>query len=325
MPPPTEAFWTTKDGSRLRYAQWESPDRPKQGQLLFLNGRTEFIEKAIESYSVFVRSGLDLWTLDWRGQGLSERALDDPHKGHITDYQLYLDDLDQFVRSIAKLPDNGAKTFILAHSMGGHIGLRYLHDHPGVVDAAVLLAPMIDIAVNRAPLRALNRAINQVGFSEAYALGTGRFKPIFVNPNDPNDNGTVDDYRALLPRYHELSHDPGKRAEVERTIRDNPALAIGGPTSAWLDATFLSINTTLASGYAESVQTPILLIGGGCDQTVVRTQLERMAERLPHGDFHLIEDGAHELLMESHKICQQVYEAFDSWTGVKLKPETEPV
>ena len=319
LPRPTEAFFDAQDGTRLRYAHWQSEGRPKRGRLLFLHGRTEFIEKAIETYGTLVRSGLDLWTLDWRGQGLSERSLSDPHRGHVTDYQHFLDDLDRFVRDIAGLPDSPGKTFMLAHSMGGHIGLRYLHDHPGIIDAAVLLAPMIDLPVNKAPIRCLNRVIIRVGFGNSYALGTGPFKPVFVNPADPMDNGTIDDYRALVSRYEELSRDPAMRAEVEGYVRDNQALALGGPTSAWLGATFRSINLILAPGYAEPIETPVLLIGAGRDRVVVMSQQRRMATRLPNGDFQVIEQGGHELLMEGPDIRREVLEAFSRWTGVAIE------
>ncbi len=319
LPCPTEAFWKARDGARLRYAHWKSQAVPRRGSLLFLNGRTEFIEKAIRSYAILVQSGLDLWTLDWRGQGLSERPLADPHKGHIADYQTYLDDLDQFVREIAELPDSQGKTLLLGHSMGGHLGLRYIHDHLGIIDSAVLLAPMIDIPVNRAPLRGLNRIIKWLGFGNSYALGTSRFKPIFKNPADPSDNGSIEDYRALLPRYEELSRDPAMRAEVEHYIRDNQALALGGPTSTWLDATFRSINITLAPGYAETIETPVLLIGGGHDLVVVNAQQKRLAARLRRSKFQLIKQGAHELLMECPDIRQEVFTAFSVWTGVEIQ------
>ena len=323
LPSPTEAYLTACDGALLRHAHWPADRRMHKGRVLFLNGRTEFIEKAIKTYALFVQSGLDVWTLDWRGQGLSERALADPHKGHITDYQVYLNDLDQFVREVTDIrnghgSDSHGKTLMLAHSMGAHIGLRYLHDAPGLIDSAVFLAPMIDISVNTAPLRGLNQTIRQLGFGEAYALGTGRFKHIFENPDDPEDNGTIEDYRSLIRRYEDLSRDPRTRAEIEHCVRKNPALALGGPTSAWLDATFRSINITWAPGYAEAITTPVLMIGGGRDKTVVMARQKRMAARLPNGAFRSIERGAHELLMEGADIRREVFAAFADWTGVEI-------
>ena len=76
---------------------------------------------------------------------------------------------------------------------------------------------------------------------------------------------------------------------------------------------------TLEPGYPESIQTPILLIGGGRDRTVVTADQKRLAERLPHGNFRLIEEGAHELLMECPVIRKEVFEAFSSWTGVEIE------
>lgn len=318
LPNPTEGFWKAEDGARLRYAFWTTSSRESAGAVLCLNGRTEFIEKTIEIYALLLQSGLDVWTLDWRGQGLSDRALDDPHKGHITDYHVYLDDLDRFVHDVTDLPDRQDKKLMLAHSMGAHIGLRYLHDRPGLIDAAVFSAPMIDIGVNKAPLRHLNRAIVGCGFGESYALGTGRFKPVFNNPKDPADNGTLDDYRQLIKRYQALASDVRKRAEIERCVRDNPALALGGPTSAWLDATFRSIATTWVPGYAESIQTPVLMVGGGRDTTVVNSRMQAMAKRLPHGSFQCLDQGAHELLVECDDVRLAFLEAFGRWTNVRI-------
>ncbi|MGI9492684.1 MAG: hypothetical protein ACR2QF_09825, partial [Geminicoccaceae bacterium] len=45
---------------------------------------------------------------------------------------------------------------------------------------------------------------------------------------------------------------------------------------------------------------------------------KRLADRLPHGDFRLIESGGHELLMECPVVRQKVFEAFSTWTGVEI-------
>ena len=318
LPRPTESFWQAPDGTSLRYACWQTPSPQSQGVVLYLGGRTEFIEKTIELYALLVRSGFDLWTFDWRGQGLSTRALADPHKGHITDYRIYLDDLDHFVREITDLPIRSDRKLMLAHSMGGHIGLRYLHDHPGILDRAAFSAPMVDIPANRTILRGLNRLIMSAGWDESYALGTGRFRHVFNNPADPTDNGTIDDYRKLIGLYRGLSSDPRKRCDVERLVRENPSLALGGPTSAWLDATFRSINLTWTPGYADRITTPILTIGGGRDQTVTTARLRQMSDLLPNGSFLLVDQAAHELFLESDDLLRIVLAAINSWASIKI-------
>lgn len=319
LPPPLEDYLETGDGTRLRYAHWPAARGGRQGAVLYLNGRTEFIEKTMAAYAILHRSGLDVWTFDWRGQGLSTRPLADRDKGHVADYQHYLDDLDRIVTDVTDLPARSGKTLMLAHSMGGHIGLRYLHDHPGLFDAAVFSAPMIDIPVNRAPMRWLNAAIVRRGFGDAYALTTGRFRPIYENPNDPGDNGRIEDYRRLSSKFNALSFDAEKRMEIERLIRENPALALGGPTAAWLDATFRSIRITWAPGYGEGIETPVLMIGGGRDPVVVAKRQEAMANRLPGGRFHLIDQAAHELLVECDDVRFAFFEQVAGFAGIDIE------
>ena len=325
LPAPNEDYFTAADGARIRYAHWQTSNERRQGTVLYLNGRTEFIEKTVDVYGILCRNGLDVWTMDWRGQGLSTRALADREKGHVADYQLFLDDLHHFIGDVTDLPDRSddqGRTVLLAHSMGGHLGFRYLHDHPGLFDAAVFSAPMIDIPVNRAPLRWLNAAIVGFGFGEGYALGTGNFQPIFENPENPADNGTIEDYQRLIRRFQELSHDAGKRMQSERMLRDNPALALGGPTAAWLDATFRSINLTWSSGYAEAIDTPVLIIGGGRDRVVVTARQEMMAKRLSKGRFHMIDKAAHEILMECDDVRFAFLERAADFADIRIEQPT---
>ena len=272
----------------------------------------------MQAYAILHRNGFDVWTFDWRGQGYSSRALADPEKGHVTDYQLYLDDLHQFVNEATDLAEAGGKTIMLAHSMGGHVGLRYLHDHPGLFDTAVFSAPMIDLAVNRLPLRLLNSAIVGLGFGEHYALGTRRYRPIFENPLDPSDNGDIADYHERIESYRELANDAEKRMTVEQRVRDNPICALGGPTAAWLDATFRSINLTWSPGYAEAIEMPVSIVSGGRDQVVVGARQEEMARRLPNGEFHVIGEAAHELLLECDDVRFAFFEKLSAFADVRI-------
>ena len=319
LPAPVERYLDMRDGTRIRFAHWPAAKGGRQGAVLCLNGRTEFIEKTMDVYGILHRSGLDVWTLDWRGQGRSSRALDDPDKGHVTDYQDYLDDLHTLIGAATDLGEKRGKTLMLGHSMGGHIGLRYLHDHPGLFDAAAFSAPMIDIAVNRAPLRALNAAIVGLGFGGAYALGMKPFRFIYANPDDPSDNGDADVYRTRIADFRILTHDAAKFMEIQRLIRADPTLALGGPTAAWLDATFRSINLTWSPGYAEAIDTPVLMIGGGRDQVVVTKRQKVMAKRLPRGAFQVIDRAAHELLVECDDVRAEFLTGVAAFAGIDLE------
>ncbi|MGI9435347.1 MAG: alpha/beta hydrolase, partial [Geminicoccaceae bacterium] len=94
-------------------------------------------------------------------------------------------------------------------------------------------------------------------------------------------------------------------------------------TTNWLNATFRSIDLTWAGGYAEAIATPVLMIGGEDDTTVVNARLEQMAERLPKGEFRLIERAGHELLVECDDIYRRFFEEFRGWANVDIK--TPPI
>ena len=112
----------TRDGVSLRYARWPPPPGRK-GTVCLFQGRAEFIEKYFETIRDLRARGFAVATLDWRGQGLSDRALRNPHKGHVRSFSQYQIDLEAFINEVV-LPDCPPPVFALAHSMGATVLLR---------------------------------------------------------------------------------------------------------------------------------------------------------------------------------------------------------
>src|SRR5262249_33383001 len=108
-------------------------------------GRTEFVERNTRTYSDLVSRGWEVWTLDWRGQGLSDRPLDGDVaiRGYIQSFDVYNSDAELFVHSIVKLDGRPGKHVLLAHSMGAQIALRYLEANPRDFDIVVLTSPLV--------------------------------------------------------------------------------------------------------------------------------------------------------------------------------------
>ncbi len=131
----------TRDGVSLRYARWPPPPGRK-GTVCLFQGRAEFIEKYFETVRDLRARGFAVATLDWRGQGLSDRALRNPHKGYVRSFSQYQIDLEAFVNEVV-LPDCPPPVFALAHSMGATVLLRAAHAGQRWFDRMVLLAPMI--------------------------------------------------------------------------------------------------------------------------------------------------------------------------------------
>ena len=164
-------------GVTLRHARVTPLSGRVRASLVLVHGRTEFIEKYREVMSELVARDIEVFTLDWRGQGLSTRELDARDKGHVTDFRHYVEDMRRYVDRVVR-PQSPAALYLLSHSMGGNIALHYLREHPGVFRRALLVAPMVDIelGLGRVLVRGLVRGLGQAGYAERYAPGTGPYR-----------------------------------------------------------------------------------------------------------------------------------------------------
>ena len=101
----------TPDGVALRFARW-APPAGRKGTVVVLQGRAEYIEKYFETVRDLRARGFAVATFDWRGQGLSDRALSDRHKGHVRNFSEYATDLEAIMEQVV-LPDCPPPIFAL--------------------------------------------------------------------------------------------------------------------------------------------------------------------------------------------------------------------
>ena len=291
-------FLDVGDGARIRHAYW-SVENPK-GSVLLLPGFSEFIEKYIEVADDLTARGYAVHCVDWRSQGLSSRSLEDTHKVHIESFDQYLSDLHRLIQVLIR-GDTPKPVFIVAHSMGGHIALRYLHDHPHAVSGAILSAPMVEINFTPAMkvvARLLTRLMPLIGMSDSYVVGSRQYGP--ARQRFEGNRLTSDEYRF---------------AAAHAEITANPELAIGGPTYGWLSAAMRSCQILNGAGFPEAIKTPIWIAGAGIDGVVMTAAQERFAARAPSVSFHPIDGSRHEILMERDEIRTKFYDLFDDFTA----------
>ena len=108
--------------------------------IVIANGRGEFIEKYTEVIGELNALGLDVWTLDWRGQGLSSRLTTNPQMGFVASFDDYISDLDLMMKGVVleRLRTRNPP-ILLGHSMGGNIAMRYVAAHRDVFGLAVVV------------------------------------------------------------------------------------------------------------------------------------------------------------------------------------------
>jgi len=290
-------YFRAGDNKLIRYGAAQVPNKNPKGCLLLLNGRSEFMEKYQAVLEQLILRGFHVISLDWRGQGLSVRELENRDKGYIHSFQCYLDDLSHFYNRVV-IP-LGLPVTVLAHSMGGHIALRFMARRGAEIKNAVLVSPMVDIVtapIPRSLAEILARQMVRWRMDKSYVPGNGDYHRNGVQfANNP------------------LSHDPQGFWLEHRCIEKNRDLALGGVTWGWLKAAFDSIDVLNSKGVAQRIHLPVLLMSAAEDRVVSCKAQEKLCQNLSRGRFVSVPSARHEILNESEEVRSFFWQAFDKF------------
>jgi lysophospholipase len=290
------AMLQTPDGVLLRYARW-APPPGRKGTVCLFQGRAEFIEKYFEVVRDLRARGFAVATLDWRGQGLSGRALNDRFRGHVSSFSDFAIDLETFMREVV-LPDCPPPLFALGHSMGAAVLIQAVAKGHRWFDRMVLTAPMLRLAQRRmlgmAP--GLARIMRGLGRGGGYIPG-GSAEVLSMRPFPGNP----------------LTSDPVRYARTQAVLETEPALGLGSPTIGWADAAFRVMAQMRPTSFPARIRQPILIVAAGRDQLVSTPAIENFAIHLRAGAHVVVAGAEHEIMMEQDRMRQQFWAAFDAF------------
>ena len=276
-PPGAVVVWAQAGRARIRLASWKAGTK---GTVLLLPGRTECIEKYGRAAGDLTARGFSVITIDWRGQGLADRAMPDPMMGHVGDFAEFQEDLDAMLAEARRL-DLPQPWYMMAHSMGGCIALRGLmRGLP--VKAAVFSAPMWGIAM-AAWLRPVASAVSAL----AGPLG-------LVSRYAPSTSGQT--YLMQFPfAGNVLTTDREMWDYMRRQVAEVPALALGGPSIGWLKAALRECDD-LAGMPAPKV--PVICALGTAEKVVDVPPVHLRMAGWSNGQLDLYPGCEHEIMME---------------------------
>jgi lysophospholipase len=283
------AYWlTASDGLRLRMAVWPKGEK---GTVLLFPGRTEYIEKYGRAAAEFGARGYACVAIDWRGQGLADRPKPDPMVGHVEEFSNYQKDLSAVLAKLDELGQPGP-FYLVAHSMGGAIGLRALTKGLDV-KAAVFSAPMwgIRLAPGLAPVaRMVSRTARAFGQGLRYAPGTN-----------------AESYVKTFPFLgNVLTRDPETYAWMQDQMLRHPELALGGPGLHWLDEAMRECNELAR---LHSPDLPCLCVLGTDEKVVDPLPIHARMAIWPKGRLELVANAEHEIMMEVPASRRRFYNA----------------
>lgn len=245
--------------------------------IMISSGRTEAAIKYKELIFDLYNNGYSVYIHDHRGQGLSARMLDDPDMGYVREFQHYIDDMRQFYLEQVE-PSGHSSVYLIAHSMGGAIGMTYLEQFPKDFRAASFSSPMLDL-----PNGACGGARFLIGKKIKYALGQGPVK----EPPTAFKKNKLTGSRVRYDRMNEA-------------LANVPEARLGGVTYQWVTASCDQFE--YMEKHLDQVQTPFLIFSAKNEQIVREKAHEKFIdlgqELGKECQGYLIHDAQHELLVE---------------------------
>ncbi|ABM04977.1 alpha/beta hydrolase fold protein [Psychromonas ingrahamii 37] len=254
--------------------------------IVISQGRNESVLKYKELAFDLNRQGYDLYLIDHRGQGFSERLGGDQDHGHVVHFQDYVDDLNRYILSL-DLANNYQHNYLLAHSMGGTISALYLEQYNHPFQAAILLSPMMSINLGSIPsfiakLLTFSGAEVCSWFSDqsCYVFGGKEYKP-----------------RAFIG--NDLTSSEVRFNASQNTYIEFPETQLGDASMRWV-AQSLSATGQVVDN-ANKINIPILLLQAGADQVVTaagQNQFFKNITQCKAKQFLTIPNAKHEIYLE---------------------------
>ncbi|MBE3637506.1 alpha/beta fold hydrolase [Mangrovicoccus algicola] len=299
-PPGAGAVWRrTPDGVRLRIGVLA---RGTRGTVLCFPGRTEYLEKYGPTARDLEAAGYSMVAIDWRGQGLADRLLPDAALGHVGRFSDYQADVAALTAHAAEagLP---RPWFLLAHSMGGAIGLEAL-EAGLAVRAAVFTAPMWHVTIPplaRPAARIIPPLAERLGLWRRALPGMSRHA--YILQADPADNL--------------LTGDAGTFRWFRSHLRNHPELALAAPTLRWFSEAMRACDRL---NRAPLPDLPARVFLGSRERIVSTQSIRAQVARWPGAELVELAEGRHEVLMEAPPLRGQVIAGmialFDAHCGI---------
>jgi lysophospholipase len=292
LEPRLKTYYIKRGDIRLRVMLATAVTDNPRGSIIFSPGRTEFIEKYFETTQNLIQMGFNVLMVDPRGQGLSDRILEDRLKSYISDFQVYADDLAFAAQEFAPLlprPHVG-----MGHSMGGTIVLQSIISGVLTPDVVVCSAPMLGLFDLETPiLRGLIIGLARLGLDKRN-LPWQRQRSGLPIPFEGNKLTSAKD------RYRNWAS----------FFQSTPRLRVGQPTYGWIRASLAAIS--FVNRNAAALKIPGLMLGAGADPIVNPASIEAFAKAA--GCEYVVVPGAlHELFLERDPLRDEAFAKIDAF------------
>lgn len=270
-----EGFFNGKADVQIYYRKFEQSNSERA--IFISTGRTEAAIKYKELIFDLYNNGYSIYIHDHRGQGLSGRMTEDPEMGYIDTFQYYIDDMKYFYQYHIK-PKNYKKTYLLAHSMGGAIGMSYLQQYPNDFNAAAFSSPMFGL---KPPICSIVKVLDSE--KPKYAIGESEYNEDKTTFKGNTLTGSELRYYRMMDAFAKV-----------------PKARLGGATYSWVHKSCQQFKYLFSN--IDKINTPFLLFLAENEQIVypyAHQKFVTAAKKLGKDCLaYEVENAQHELLIE---------------------------
>ena len=279
------------NGVNIFYQYW-AVENPR-AVMIVVHGFGEHSDRYVEMANHFTEMGISVYALDHRGHGKSEGPRWNPES-----FDYYIDDLKTYVEMV-KGWEPGKDMFMLGHSLGGEIALKYCMLYPEDLKGLITSSPSVGnfqvlpiigrIEVSMRMLKLLS-PILKIGAKILPNMGMSgtQIDPQFLN-HDPEN-------------YNAYANDP---------LVCHESMKLRFSSEAGKNILFLQAN-------AQKLKVPCLIMSGSEDMLVPTGAVEHFYNNVQIEDKAFIRyDGFyHEIFNEVGR--EKVYEDVDAWLAPRL-------
>ena len=289
-----------QNGTALNYMKFGT--NKTKGTIVVSPGRTEASVKYLElAYDLDQLGYGPIYVLSHRGQGLSQRVLNNPRKGYVRNFFYYAQDLNQFMDEIVLSENPGKRLYLISHSMGGATAAIYSQNFKSHFHKIIMLAPMLQIELGQQSEREVlwqTTLVCKVPFGPYctdYIPGgsDGEIRETFEENVVTSSKVRFDFKESLLNRW--------------------PELKLGSPTFRWLRESLIATRKLRHQNAISRIQTPILILQAQKDVVVKNVGQDQFCERTPFCSLQIMEQAKHEILFERDEIRNKALEAIENF------------
>jgi lysophospholipase len=287
----------TSDGLNLRAIS--ATVSGARGTVVVVGGRADFMERYFETMRDLMDRGFCVASLDFRGQGASDRLTRNRLRGHVLRFDDYEEDIRALMTQVV-LPDCPPPYYALGHSTGGNVILRTIRRR-NWFRKCVIVSPLIGLNYGAWPVpvaRTISLAFSNIGLGWLFLPGMRR-TPMGLRDFAGNP----------------LSFDRERWQRDCAVLEAAPNLGIGAPTFRWLRAAINSNDLLLRLKGAKALRCPVLIVMAGRDTVVDNEATRKFASRVKGVSLTVIPEALHEILLERDEVREQFFAAFDAFIG----------